>query len=963
MLQKISFALLAINIPMSYAFANTDTNLLTYSTSDGTPIFSYVETGKPGFDYYYLDSDGIQQNQHLFYTGYAIDFGDLAHAYLWQPDQPYHTPQYPSDWRIDTTTTGIYAGNIVYKTSVYDHYIYGIFDISRGYGVGPKEINGCFIANSANAKGGYVSGGAIVNLGAGVSTEKISINGDFIGNFVNNYNVDGASHNAFGGAVYNSGYTAIKGSFINNYAKSDANAPEATMVAGGAIYNTGTLDLITPNDSNIVFINNQVLGGNVIKVGGAIYNSGTVNMHTTNDNKIFFGSSTDDIFNEGTINLSGGSIEFQSITDRSVLNVNYYAFQNDLNSRGVINVNNGYGYLQEGACLVQNRITINGGIFETAKNTISKINYLDGENGQFVNNGTLTVNTVSGGAKLINNGVLALEDGIFDKNVTGSGTIQINGDVIGVIPFSQSVTVTKKGTLTTNADNINGVIRNDNIVNLSGGTLLHDTSGTGSIHLISDTSIATNMKNLTINNGASGNILTNSVLINDLTVDGTLKMTITDLAKDSDSYTGGHITVDNLSLGNNSQLYLVIAPGMLDYSQSTDYLDLITVTGEQNGNFDKLAANNLYTISEHNGKYKITMTRSITDIIQMSGGSTGDIFVGTAWDELSALPGSTIAQIQSMLRELQQFYEHAYVEALKNLSPTNTPIVANTTRGLNNSIHNQVNGRLRDIHQGHTNGRSGGDSPIGLDLWAQALYNHSRQSGDIDTTGNTFGATFGADKKISNSVITGLGYTFSSTKANSDNRNIDANGHTIFVYGEYRPSNWYTELMMSYGMTGYDEKTNLISAKYTANSFGANITGGYDWDSFGLFGGARYLFISQDDYTDSVGQRIKVDNTDVLTLVAGGKIVADMNLNKLSFSQSMKLGLTYDVISAEHVAVVDIADANYIVNGKSIDPLGIEFGIDLDKNYNNWYFSLGYDLEWHHDYVGHTGKIKAKYTF
>ena len=127
-----------------------------------------------------------------------------------------------------------------------------------------------------------------------------------------------------------------------------------------------------------------------------------------------------------------------------------------------------------------------------------------------------------------------------------------------------------------------------------------------------------------------------------------------------------------------------------------------------------------------------------------------------------------------------------------------------------------------------------------------------------------------------------------------------------------------------------------------------------------LFAGARYLRVSQDDYTDNMGQRISVDDDNIITARIGGKYTSDNNSDLVPTAH---LELLYDVKSGDRLAVVNTDTSSYQITGDSINPFGVQAGFGFISNINNWNLSLNYDLEWRPEYISHTGRIKAKYVF
>ena len=227
----------------------------------------------------------------------------------------------------------------------------------------------------------------------------------------------------------------------------------------------------------------------------------------------------------------------------------------------------------------------------------------------------------------------------------------------------------------------------------------------------------------------------------------------------------------------------------------------------------------------------------------------------------------------------------------------------------------------------------------------------------------------------------GLGYALNNTSATSGDRDITSTGHTLFLYGEYRPMIMYKESedasdadvkytqspfhidgTMAYGMAGYSEENAVdgISSEYDTTTISLNGNVGYNiTDTIDLFVGGRYMKVSQDDYTDNLGQRISVKDDDIITARFGGKYVGNYEL----LVPTAHLELSYDVKSSDRLAVVNTANSSYQITGKAINSFGVQTGFGFMMNVDNWKLSLNYDLDWHPDFISHTGRIKAKYAF
>lgn len=116
-------------------------------------------------------------------------------------------------------------------------------------------------------------------------------------------NFSGNSAGAEGGAVYNMGKLVIN----TDSAASSAQIKFAANTAkkGGAIYNTAKANVsgALKNGASLLFDGNKASDGK----GGAIYNeaAGNINLSLTDTSKIVFNTVSDDVYNMGTITISG----------------------------------------------------------------------------------------------------------------------------------------------------------------------------------------------------------------------------------------------------------------------------------------------------------------------------------------------------------------------------------------------------------------------------------------------------------------------------------------------------------------------------------------------------------------------------------------------------------------------------------------------------------------------------------
>ena len=311
----------------------------------------------------------------------------------------------------------------------------------------------------------------------------------------------------------------------------------------------------------------------------------------------------------------------------------------------------------------------------------------------------------------------------------------------------------------------------------------------------------------------------------------------------------------------------------------------------------------------------------------------------------------------------------AYVKALNGLAPTDSQVAMRTATDINNLIGRQIEAR-QDM-QG-MRGMSGGDMFRKVGVWAEGLFNYSKQDqtgANTGFTGKIAGVTIGVDAQYNDATTLGFSYTYNRTSVDNDARDITIDGNTFSLYGKYQPAAWYVRAIGQYGFARYDEKADMVGrvngANYHVDHYGVSAYAGYDLpNGFTPEFGMRYMYVSQETYVDDLGQRVNADHNDILTAVGGLKYTNTFkDGNGVLWSPKARMAFSYDLLSDNAVADVGIANIHYEVDGKRLDRFGFEAGVGIQADVRAWNFSLGYDLGLRQDYVSHTALFRAKYNF
>ncbi len=739
--------------------------------------------------------------------------------------------------------------------------------------------------------------------------------------FANGATFDGNT-NELNGSLVNKGDISLTGgkfAFTNN-----------TGSNGGGLKNSGTVTVDTTG--NVLFDKNTTSssagaldnGGAVsfasssvsftnnsasAGYGGAIFNAGDISI--LGQNNTFSNNSALDT---GATKSGGGAIHNRGNTGTATLIIGTDSSVNTFNS----NTSGAYG----GAIVSRafdgasqdSDIVING-------NTTFTNNRAGLDGGAIWNNATSDGSTV-GNASITFNG-----DTIFQNNVaSGSGGAIYNNDDItfnGAATFSGNIAggtandIYNDGTVTFNSDaTIGGGIDGTGTLNISDGATLNigTTTLTQGAVALDGTLLAT------LRSGGSGQInVTNE---GGFTGDGTIKLSF-DSAGTYKVF--GNQTFDNIDI--SSSIYDLVWNG----GDVTATIKSVSDIASQNNLSDSAArtvANVSKSSSSRLNNLSVLMQESLSD--------------GTA-------AGRT---------------------AVEHAARAINPEISAVAQSVGTSIHNALNlvaaGRMGGVMGA---GRNGGDinvSPFGV--WAQGIYNKSKLNDDFN--GYTRGISAGIDGVVNDIWTMGVGYMFGHSDIGAVARNTEIDSHSVFAYGQYRPSNWYMNAIVNYTMSDYSEDGSAmgmrVSSDYDLDSFGANVAMGHDF-----IGGLtpevslRYIHLGSADYTNSFGIRNKIDATDYLTASLGTHYGFDMLLrNGVVIRPSVRYAVKYDIMSDDDNITVTMPGINaYVLDGENLSRIANQVGIGIAMMYGAFDMSLNYDIEARADYTSQTGRVKFRYEF
>lgn len=644
------------------------------------------------------------------------------------------------------------------------------------------------------------------------------------------------------------------------------------------------------------------------------------------------GSSTDinieeiGIYGEGNIYINDGKITAQAIGAE----------------HGNLNIVGGTVNLIEGSdgLYADETLNVKGGIVNiTGQNRIGaeKFKMSDGELNVKGTTYVYTNNPVD-----ISGGSLNIADGA----IFGWKTVDSDSD----IDFGKNATLNLSGTLNANIESLGTINVKNNSAKIAGSA--------------------------EISEGGILNIGENKLTVaGDITFDesSTLKMSVTDKGN-------GSLSARNIVAEKDAKLVLDVTKSMNVGDETT--ATLFSATGKADNNFTNEISNERYKVTTEDGKtYKIVYENTASDVIDNVDDST-EINKSTAeaWDSLRNAENvsPTTQAVASTLNTLSQTNPKAYADALTALAPDTAPAVQQAASETAGQVFSAVGSRLSGGSIASSNqGMSSGDELNGIALWVQGMFNHAKMNNNKHSKGfdsDTWGTALGLEKQFNRAVKAGIGYAYSKTDIDGFMRDTDVKTHTALVYGEYKPSNWYVNVVASYGWSDYEEDKNVaginVKSKYDVEALGLQAMTGYDiyTSAFNITpeAGLRYVHIKQDTYTDTAGQRVKSKDTDTLTGVLGAKVSKSYTIsNGMLFKPEVKVAMTYDISHDNSQSTVTLVNGSvYNVSGKPLNRFGVELGAGVTAELcDDVELSLGYEGKFRKDYQDHTGLINAKYKF
>lgn len=190
-------------------------------------------------------------------------------------------------------------GNIVLQNNTASQEGGALFNYSETSGMNFYAEGGYSVLLQANSavNGGAISNTADPNKPTDKGNIRVQLGDNGLVQFVKNTAFDN------GGALYNLGNFGVEVAGTTNI--SNLNFEGNSAKIGGAVYNNGNFSGVLQKETTMLFNGNSASSG----LGGAIYNTkdGIVNIKLADKAKIVLNTTGDDIYNLGTVTITGDS--------------------------------------------------------------------------------------------------------------------------------------------------------------------------------------------------------------------------------------------------------------------------------------------------------------------------------------------------------------------------------------------------------------------------------------------------------------------------------------------------------------------------------------------------------------------------------------------------------------------------------------------------------------------------------
>ena len=240
-------------------------------------------------------------------------------------------------------------------------------------------------------------------------------------------------------------------------------------------------------------------------------------------------------------------------------------------------------------------------------------------------------------------------------------------------------------------------------------------------------------------------------------------------------------------------------------------------------------------------------------------------------------------------------------------------------------------------------------------VWITPFYSHLNAGSDVNTTG----LAAGIERRLENSVV-GIGYSYLYDDFRKDD--LTAQSHAVFIYGEYKPSDFYINMTADYENTRYREGGN---SSYSWENKAIQASVGYTFNFITPQVAIRSLWIEHDDYMTKKDEFVSDKTYSVVSALAGVKIAQEFVLTKTyRFVPQMKFSMIYDMKSPDRWVYVQTPSANGFIKTNGLSSLGTQIDVRMDiTSGQETSVGLQYSGQFRNNFKSHGVMLTGIYAF
>lgn len=891
------------------------------------------------------------------------------------------------------------------------------------YNLGSVGIsNAGTIRSTGNGTGIYVSGGA---LSASSTNGVIYNNGGSISATGGGYGIDieaGLTNNSAGALIKNTGTISnTTGTAVLINSALTSYTGDAGL--GGGILNTGTITtaggialdveaLITNNSTTTssasIYNSNSITdtsAGTALKLAGTVdattvTNIGSITTTGAGTAVLIGANLTGTFTNTGSVGSSGAGVGIGITSGTTTL----------ISNAGTISTTAGVGaalgavYVAADATITT--LTNTGAINNTTTGyAVNIAGHITNLNNTGVITGTVKLGnhdtfTQTAGSTTVTSGtaILGYAGGTGETLNVYGGTVTGNIDMggLGTTTADDGDAITF-GNSSSSSISLGGTVNFDDM-NLAAGTTTLNGVATGR-NATSTLTVASGAVLVANANIASSGIRTINGELDiaaGKSVAGTGAVTIGTAGKIkiavTDASTYGSITGSTFSESVGGTLQ-VDASGITSHITSGTRLHVFVGTGAR-GTFTAGTV-----LSDNSYIYKFTQEMPENDDLfsvdikvtrENSFASTGNAFstssVGDALDRLGDNNGDSA--LNTIVTTLESYTNAAQVNAaVATLVPTNL-VSGQTSRAVISSADASIaviEKRMEIISNDnvYNTGIATGGKPSGNGMWGQVFGSSIKQDWRKDVAGyqaKLGGFSIGADTAIDDNTSAGVALAYGNTDATGIANETKVDSYQTSIYATHEIGNLYYEGLGSFSYNRYDTSRTLYDASVAKSNFNgqeysAKTTAGYKVDMHGSlkftpFVSAQYIFLTQDDYTETgshANLHVKSDDINIFKTGFGTKLAYPIVDSGTTYTPRLSAAWYYDLVGDTASATSNFTSAAAITfasKGAEVARSEYKLGAGLDVlSYDNIMISLDYSWDSKQNFNAHTGELKASIGF